>query len=84
MSFEKSDAEKWLDSAWRSIRDGWKGQYIDRIHGALALLEHLGVLTSIEVEGWRARLDRCPGHDDEGGRDWCGYCGKMRKAEGVS
>jgi len=73
----KACAEEWLDGVWRGMRDGYKGQDVDRIHGALMVLQYLGALSPVERDGWAARLRTCPGHDDEGGRAWCAFCGNL-------
>lgn len=36
-----------------------------------------GALTDDERELWRRRMGECPGHDDEGGRVWCAFCGDL-------
>lgn len=66
-----------LNAAWRTCRDGFSSATFPHIHGMIFAYESLGLLTVVEAEGWRERLKRCPGHDDEGGRSWCAYCGQM-------
>lgn len=38
-----------------------------------------GLLTPSQHELWTLRLQKCPGHEDEGGRDWCAYGCDMAK-----
>lgn len=42
------------------------------------ILTNLNILTKTEEELWIRRIDTCPGHNDEGGRDWCAYCGLQK------
>ena len=65
-----------LREEWRCLRDDAK-----RYDGACAVvvfLHGVGMLTADDAELWARRFETCPGHDDEGGRDWCAYCGNMR------
>ena len=69
------DAE--LHNAWRELRDGVDA--IASLRKAIELLGRINFLTSKEVELWRLRIVNCPGHEDEGGRSWCAYCGYLPK-----
>lgn len=75
----KTLAEHYLRGRWLSMRDD--GAAVQRAHalGSIRALEFCGVITPPIAELWQRRLDTCPGHDDEGGRRWCAYCGDMPK-----
>ena len=48
------------------------------ITGYLTALFESNVISKDEIDLWRLRLmHECPGHDDEGDRDWCAYCGNI-------
>lgn len=69
--------EDFLDVVWRELRNDCGAIAKARVAGALVALQAVGYLTPVEVEGWSKRMERCPGHDDEGGRGWCAYCGNL-------
>lgn len=73
----KEAAEQWLDETWRELRNGAGPARMAYFGGAVDVLKDLGILSKIEQEGWIARRGTCPGHDDEGGRVWCAYCGDI-------
>lgn len=71
-------ANDWLDGTWRELRNGANPARQAYLAGAVDALRSLGLLNDAEQEAWVARGKRCPGHDDEGGRDWCAYGCDMR------
>lgn len=68
---------------WRSLRDGLENDKDPRhyvgfyVSGYLDALHSVGLLSDDQRELWKYRMTGCPGHDDEGGRSWCAYCGEM-------
>lgn len=73
----KTLAAHYLRGRWLSMRDD--GVAVHRAHtlGSICVLEFCGVITPPIAELWQRRIETCPGHDDEGGRQWCAYCGDM-------
>jgi len=69
----KVAAVDWLAESWRELRNGASPARMAYFAGAVDVLKDLHVQDVEEQEGWVARSKRCPGHDDEGGRDWCAY-----------
>ena len=67
----------WLMELWRDMRNDAGMQRRAYVHGAIAMAAHVGALDADHAELWRRRVQTCPGHDDEGGRAWCAYCGEM-------
>lgn len=68
----------YLNNIWRAMRDGCDANVMAEARGAVEAFLFVGILSSkAEAEGWLARFARCPGHDDEGGRAWCAYCGTL-------
>jgi hypothetical protein len=74
---------EYLREQWIELRDG-HGSSLWRANGAVDGFLAIGSLNEEQAELWHLRFKGvCPGHDDEGGRDWCAYCGEMnRTAEG--
>ena len=64
-----------LDGLWHSLRNDASAERMSYVQGAIDMAGELGALTDEQVELWNHRIAKCPGHDDEGGRDWCAYCG---------
>ena len=69
-----------LHEAWRSLRDGNSAEAKNFALGMVYAYFKIGLLEADDRELWGFRLDECPGHADEGGRDWCAYCGKMPRS----
>jgi len=65
-----------LHKRWLEMRDDCGPSGMRFSEGVLIGLLMTGAITSIEEEGWRARFERCPGHQG-GSRVWCGYCGDV-------
>lgn len=72
-----SDAETYLNERWRCLRDGAASVEMAYVRGAIEALRSVGGMTDDGAELWLRRIETCPGHDDESGRDWCAYCGQM-------
>jgi len=70
-------ADQFLTALWRQMRNDKSEIACARAGGALVALQEVGLLTPFEVEAWNMRFERCPGHEDEGGRSWCAYCGNL-------
>lgn len=74
---ESTSVSGYLKEEWLKLRD-------DNTMPRLKLLEVIrgfhavGLLTEEQHELWSLRLRTCPGHNDEGGRSWCAYCGDMK------
>jgi hypothetical protein len=67
-----------LRNLWYQLRDNASPVQM-RSAGAVVLFAyHAGLLTSEQADLWWRRIQTCPGHDDEGGRVWCAYCGDLK------
>lgn len=64
-----------LMERWRWLRDDARRR--GEVAACVDFAYDAGLLTAEQRELWVRRLDSCPGHDDEGGRSWCAYCGTM-------
>lgn len=61
-----------LHEVWRGLRNSHADLYAE----AEAIIDfalNAGIVTANQHELWRLRIEKCPGHEDEGGRDWCAY-----------
>lgn len=73
-------AREYLQAMWLDMRDGAGPEAQARAAGSVEMAHYLGALTAEQAELWLRRVrSSCPGHDDEGGRDWCAYCGEMNR-----
>lgn len=70
-------ATDFLLELWFEMRNGAGPEAMARANGAIDMAEAIDGLPVGHGELWRRRIATCPGHDDEAGRDWCAYCGKM-------
>ena len=71
-----------IDALELALREMWKDARncgCARVSGAIELAFSIGLLSADQRELWERRVLTCPGHDDEGGRDWCAYCGDIPK-----
>lgn len=68
-------AEVILTRMWRFLRDNCAENQKARFYGAATALQQIGAINLDQLELWIRRIETCPGHDDEGGRSWCAYCG---------
>lgn len=73
--------EDFLDKVWREMRNDGRPFILAGAIGAVEALLQVGMLSQVEADGWLARFERCPGHDDEGGRVWCAYCGRIKRTQ---
>lgn len=71
--------EQYFQERWKELRDNAGTEALARVHGAISFAARTGAVTRDQAELWVYRIATCPGHDDEGGRDWCAYCGEMTK-----
>lgn len=69
-----SDVETALREQWLQMRDDAN---FDAAAACVRFAHRLELLTAEQEELWLRRLSTCPGHDDEGGRSWCAFCGDM-------
>lgn len=67
-----------LFEVWRSIRNDYRTGHMVATE-VLTFAHNAGLLTSTQHELWSRRIKECPGHEDEGGRDWCAYGCDMAK-----
>lgn len=65
-----------------NLRDSCTIEQQDQIFAVIGAFAAIGVLTVEEVRLWCVAIHSCPGHDDEGGRVWCAYCGNLPREEG--
>lgn len=75
----KEEVAQALMEEWRAIRDDWG--YIVCAKACIRFAYTLNLITVTERDVWLAGLNACPGHDDEGGRSWCAYCGDLSTHE---
>jgi hypothetical protein len=79
----KNPIEVVLHEDWKSIRDDFRR--VKGVANCVRFATRAGLLTSEQEELWLFRLETtCPGHDDEGGRDWCAYGCDMKVIAGLS
>lgn len=81
-ALDNAVANDLLGDLWRGLRDDASQPNRVYIFGAITMAERLGALTAEQAELWRLRTTTCPGHDDEGGRSWCAFCGVMEQDDG--
>lgn len=82
LTAERVDAH--LRDVWRGLRDDAGPRAMAGALGAISTLRALGLLSADQAELWETRLDRCPGHEGEGGRVWCAYCGELCRVCGLA
>jgi hypothetical protein len=68
-----------MQSLWEELRNGWHQKAVDQAEGAILAFVAAGLFNEAEADGWRARIQRCPGH--ECCRVWCAYCGEIEMDE---
>lgn len=71
LCFTRAQVVDQLNSVWRDCRDDGAG--IQRLQSIVRFLFLSEILTEDDAELWHRRAETCPGHGDEGGRDWCAY-----------
>lgn len=56
--------------------------------GMISMARALDLLTELEMDGWVARIERCPDlaefGEHIGGRDWCAFCGDIERQDDQS
>lgn len=72
----------WLRDHWLGLRDDASPESAAYVRGTIDAAAAMCLLSEIESELWLRRIQTCPGHDDEGGRRWCAFCGAMPAANG--
>jgi hypothetical protein len=70
-------ADKVMSATWQAMRNDRRLQ--PYANGAIEMALALRAFDAEHAELWSHRLNTCPGHEDEGGRDWCAYCGPLPK-----
>lgn len=68
-------AEEALTALWRDLRDD--ARQAPAVRTCINFAWDVGLIAMVERELWLRRITTCPGHEDEGGRAWCAYCGDM-------
>lgn len=74
--------EAWLHARWRDMRNDASALREWALRGSIGALHAAGVLDDKAKELWHRRIETCPGHETEGGREWCAYCGRMPNGGG--
>lgn len=77
--FSFSPALDALREMWLDLRDGCGTESMWAARSTIRFARKAGILAPDQEELWLRRIETCPGHDDEGGRDWCAYCGTMNR-----
>lgn len=72
-------ADEYLTDVWRELRNDASPQKLEQAKSAAVALLAVGQLGVDQCELWVRRFKSCPGHEDEGGRSWCAYCGAMNE-----
>ncbi len=72
--------EELLEDVWHSLSTGSMTR--ENAHGYVSGMHAVGAVSDAEYDGWQNdRFNRCPGHEGEGGRVWCFYCGDIAPEE---
>lgn len=71
-------ADTVLREIWKELRNDASERALAIALGAINMAGALHALTPDMVELWQHRIKSCPGHDDEGSRVWCAYCGDIQ------
>lgn len=74
--------EAYLSEIHCELRDNRDDRSTGQVMGAINALHAVGLLTDVEGSLWHKAIQFCPGHDGEGGRSWCAYCGDLEVEEG--
>lgn len=72
---EAAAVEVALREEWKALRDD--ARYYDCAAACVRFARCLGLIADAQADTWLAAFRTCPGHDDDGGRSWCAYCGDM-------
>lgn len=74
-------ARQRMQSIWRDLRDHASSEPMRLATAVLDAFLAIELFTADEHDLWTRRLRACPGHDDEGGRSWCAYCGDLERVQ---
>lgn len=66
-----------LRELWLELRNDCSVSGIRSVTYCVRFARRLGLIDECGEELWVRRIATCPGHDDEGGRKWCAYCGDI-------
>lgn len=61
------------EEIWRELRNDGSPFAKAVAISEISVLVRVGLVSAQDARVRIAALDTCPGHDDEGGRDWCAY-----------
>lgn len=75
------DANSYLMGLWKELRNDCSSHALAAVLAVVQGFRFVGIFTDRTTELWQRRLTTCPGHADEGGRDWCAYCGELPRKE---
>ena len=64
-------------TVWRDLRNDASPAQMGCADRVALFAFEAGLLTHEQMELWLRRFWTCPGHDDEGGRRWCAFCGVL-------
>jgi hypothetical protein len=67
-----------LDDLWKDLRNDCSLAKIKAVVTVIHAFHQTAFINTMEMELWERRITTCPGHEDEGGRVWCAYCGNMK------
>jgi len=74
----RAKADTFLRQMHEEMRNGIEPAVLDMTDGAVGAFVAVGLLTATEGDLWEHRFRQvCPGHEGDGGRGWCAYCGDM-------
>jgi hypothetical protein len=77
-------ADEILRDCWLELRNDASPVRVACVLGHVIACRKLGFITDNEAELWQYRVQTCPGHDDEEGRQWCAYCGTLAALAAVA
>lgn len=78
----ESSVDAYLRRRWKALRDNANSvTTVAHLRAGIDALLGAGALTADQAELWCFRIQTCPGHDDEGGRVWCAFCGNLPSEE---
>lgn len=66
-----------LTAVWRALRNDASVHPMATAVSIALFACDAGLIDRDGAELWIRRFQTCPGHDDEGGRAWCAYCGDL-------
>ncbi len=78
-TINEDDTKAALRIEWQELRND--AGHNDHAAACVRFAMRLGLLSDDDGELWLRRFTTCPGHDDEGGRSWCAFCGDMEVGE---